>query len=319
MSLKLTIGSRGSPLALKQAQMVCYDLCRISGIPFSQANTWFPIKIYKTSGDQFHHLPLSEIGGKGLFTKEIDLALHMGAIDIAVHSLKDMPVESLPDFKTIAVLRREDPRDAFVSFKYKCFNALPKSSLVGTASIRRQAQIHALRPDIRIELFRGNVETRLKKIKNNQVDASFLAFAGLKRLGFEHCVTDVLSIDQFLPAPGQGTIAIQVRRTDQKTREITRSLNHQQTEYAIIAERSFLKRLDGSCHTPIAAYAYQTKQEFKLIGEKLTPDGKHRFRKTAKISSSNFNLHPNPIQLLQKLGYDLADSIRELIEHHTRQ
>jgi hydroxymethylbilane synthase len=247
----LRIGTRGSPLALWQAHAVQAALATAHGV----APEAIAIEIISTTGDAIQDRPLSEAGGKGLFTKEIEQALIDGAIDLAVHSCKDMPTALPPGHELIACLPSEDVRDAFISHKAACLAELAGDAVVGTASLRRQAMVRRLRPDIAVVTFRGNVDTRLRKLADGVVDATLLAFAGLKRLGREAEATAVLDIDGFLPAVGQGAVGIEARAADRRTCDLLATINHAETLAAVQTERAFLTVLDGSCRTPIAGHA----------------------------------------------------------------
>jgi hydroxymethylbilane synthase len=247
----LRIGTRGSPLALAQANMTRDLLASAHGI----APARIELKIIRTTGDAIQDRPLAEAGGKGLFTKEIEEALLAGAIDLAVHSAKDMPTALPAGLAITAVLTREDGRDVFISRKAKSFGALAHGAVVGTASLRRQALVKRLRGDLSVVSFRGNVQTRLRKLDEGVVDATLLALAGLKRLGLTEAATAVLPIEDFLPAVGQGIIAIESRADDPRTRSLLAAIDHPETATVLAAERAFLTELDGSCRTPIAGYA----------------------------------------------------------------
>jgi hydroxymethylbilane synthase len=247
----LRIGSRGSPLALVQAREVQSRLAKARGL----APERIEIKIIRTTGDMIQDRPLAEAGGKGLFTKEIEEALLAGAIDLAVHSSKDMPTVLPAGLILSAFLPREDARDAFIGRMAKTLHDLPQRAVVGTASPRRQALLKRLRPDITVVPFRGNVETRLRKLEAGEVDATVLAVAGLKRLGLLAAATAVLEIDEFIPAVGQGAIGIETRADDAATRALVAAINDPDTATALAAERAFLAVLDGSCRTPIAGHA----------------------------------------------------------------
>ncbi len=247
----LRIGTRGSPLALWQARAVQAELAAAHGV----APEAIAIEAIRTSGDVIQDRPLSEVGGKGLFTKEIEQALIDGAIDLAVHSSKDMPTALPPGLELLACLPREDVRDAFISRKAASLTELAPGAVVGTASLRRQAMVRRLRPDVSVVTFRGNVDTRLKKLEDGVVDATLLAFAGLKRLGRETAATAVLDVDGFLPAVGQGAVGIEARAADSRTRGLLAAINHAETLAAVETERAFLAVLDGSCRTPIAGHA----------------------------------------------------------------
>jgi hydroxymethylbilane synthase len=265
----LRIGTRGSPLALWQAQEVRARLAAAHGV----AEDAIAIETIRTTGDAIQDRPLSEVGGKGLFTKEIEQALADGAIDIAVHSSKDMPTALPAGLMLAACLPREDVRDAFISRKATTIAGLPRGAVVGTASLRRQAMVKRLRPDLAVVTFRGNVETRLRKLDDGTVDATLLALAGLKRLGRVDAATAVLEIDDFLPAVGQGAIGIEARQNDARTRDRLAAINHADTLTALEAERAFLAVLDGSCRTPIAGYARITAGTIAFRGLILRPDG----------------------------------------------
>src|SRR5215813_5918013 len=249
----IRIGTRGSPLALVQARMVRDALA--AAHPDLRGADDIQILPIKTTGDAVQDRKLMEIGGKGLFTKEIEEALLAGRIDCAVHSMKDMQTW-LPDGLTVgAMLPREDPRDALISRRGACIADLPDGAIVGTASLRRQAQLLALRPDLRIVALRGNVETRLRKLAAGDADATLLAVAGLKRLGLTDKATAIVGVDEILPAVGQGAIGIEIRADDARLRELLAPLDHAATTLCVTAERACLAELDGSCHTPIAAFA----------------------------------------------------------------
>jgi hydroxymethylbilane synthase len=265
----LRIGTRGSPLALWQAHDVRARLAVAHGV----APESIAITVIKTSGDIIQDRPLSEVGGKGLFTKEIEQALIDEVIDLAVHSSKDMPTV-LPDGLMLAAcLPREDVRDAFISRVAATLDALAPGSVVGTASLRRQAMVKRLRPDLAVVPFRGNVETRLKKLDDGVVDATLLALAGLNRLGRAAAATSILDVDDFLPAVGQGAIGIETRADDRRTRGLIGAINDPDTLTALGAERAFLAVLDGSCRTPIAGHARIAGGGVAFRGLILRPDG----------------------------------------------
>src|SRR6478736_6006618 len=228
-SIVLRLGTRGSPLALTQARMVRAALARAHGLDPEQ----IAIEAIRTSGDRIQDRPLADAGGKGLFTKEIEEALAAGAIDLAVHSSKDMPTVLPPGLVLSAFLEREDPRDAFISRSAKSIAELPRSASVGTASLRRQAMVKRQRPDLTIVPLRGNVETRLNKLDEGVADATLLALAGLKRLGLADAATAILDIEGFLPAVGQGAIGIETRADDTKTRDLLAAINHSDTASAL--------------------------------------------------------------------------------------
>ena len=212
----------------------------------------FAIEVISTSGDRIQDRPLSEAGGKGLFTKEIEEALLAGRIDIAVHSSKDMPTVLPEGLVLSAFLPREDPRDAFIGKTAKSIMELPEGATVGSSSLRRQALILRMRPDLKVVIFRGNVQTRLRKLHEGIADGTILALAGLKRLGLQSIVTDLMPLEKFPPAPGQGAICIESRIGDRRIDEMLAAINHVPTAQALACERAFLGALDGSCRTPIA-------------------------------------------------------------------
>jgi len=246
------------------------------------------IAVISTAGDRIQDRPLSEVGGKGLFTLELEEQLRDGRIDLAVHSSKDMPTV-LPDGLAItAFLEREDPRDAFISAKAKSLMDLPQGAVVGSSSLRRQAMIRRLRPDIEVVQFRGNVQTRLRKLSEGVADATLLANAGLRRLGMAEIITDLMDPDLFLPAPGQGAICIEGRAGDQRTDALVEPLNHDLTAMALACERAFLAELDGSCRTPIAGLATVSEAGVAFRGMILTPDGAraHEIRRDGPVSAA---------------------------------
>jgi hydroxymethylbilane synthase len=265
----LRIGTRGSPLALVQARTVRERLAAALGRP---ADT-IELKIIRTTGDTIVDRPLAEEGGKGLFTKEIEEALIRGDIDLAVHSAKDMPTFLPKGLILAACLEREDPRDVFISAKAKTIAALPQGAKVGTASLRRQAIMKRARPDLEVAPLRGNVETRLRKLDDGEADAIILALAGLRRLGLEGRATRIMSADEFLPAAGQGAIAIETRDDDAETRALLAKIDHSDTSTAVAAERAFLAVLDGSCKTPIGAHATIEGETLRFRGLIARPDG----------------------------------------------
>jgi hydroxymethylbilane synthase len=268
-----TLGARGSPLALAQAQETRRRLAAAHG--WDEARV--AIAVIRTSGDLIQDRPLADAGGKGLFTKEIDSALLAGRIDFAVHSAKDLPTALAAGVALAGFLPREDPRDALVSALADSIAALPHGARLGAASLRRQAQALRQRPDLRVELLRGNVETRLKKAESGAVDATLLAMAGLNRLGLAHRARAALDIEAFLPAVGQGAIALAARRSDARTLEALAAIGDVDTATALAAERAFLAELDGSCRTPIAGHARLEDGRLTLRGQVLREDGSESF------------------------------------------
>ena len=269
----LRIGTRGSPLALAQARAVRARLAAVHGIDAER----IVLEIIRTTGDMVRDRPLAELGGKGLFTKEIEEALAEGLIDLAVHSAKDMPTVLPPGLTIAAVLPREDARDVFISRKADTLRELAPGAVVGTASLRRQALVLRLRNDLTVVPFRGNVETRLRKLDAGEVDATLLALAGLKRLGLADAATAVLAIEEFLPAVGQGVIASEGRADDVKTRALLEAVDHAETATALAAERAYLAVLDGSCRTPIAGHAAIAHGRLAFRGLIAKPDGSAAF------------------------------------------
>jgi hydroxymethylbilane synthase len=266
----IRIGTRGSALALAQASETRARLMTAHGLPESA----FHIEVISTSGDRIQDRPLSEAGGKGLFTKEIEEALLEGRVDIAVHSSKDMPTW-IPEGLTLAAfLEREDPRDAFIGREAKRLTDLPHGAVVGSSSLRRQALIRRVRPDLQVVMFRGNVPTRLRKLDGGAVEGTLLANAGLKRLALAHRITELLPLDEFPPAPGQGAICIETRAGDARTAELLAPIDHRATGQALGCERAFLAALNGSCRTPIAGYARVAEEGLSFSGMIITPDGR---------------------------------------------
>jgi len=267
------IGTRGSPLALTQADMVRDALT-------AQNAGAIEIVTIRTSGDRIQDRPLSEAGGKGLFTKEIEEALLAGAIDLAVHSAKDMPTVLPAGLMLAACLPREDVRDAFISRGAPSLRDLPQGAVVGTASLRRQAMVKRLRPDVSVVPLRGNVETRLRKLEAGEVDATLLALAGLRRLGLADKATALLDAQEFLPAVGQGAITIEARADDARMRALLATIDHADTSVALGCERAFLAVLDGSCRTPIAGHAMLDGDAMTFRGMILRPDGREAYETT---------------------------------------
>ena len=265
----MKIGSRGSPLALAQTHAVRRALALAHGM----REDAIAIETIRTTGDRILDRSLADAGGKGLFTKELDAALLAGQIDCAVHSAKDLPSVLPEGLKIAGYQSREDARDAFISAKAKRFADLPSGATLGSASPRRQAMALRLRPDLNVVLLRGNVETRLRKVESGEIDATLLAIAGLKRLGMQDRTTELLSVDAFLPAVGQGAVAITVRAEDHATRVALGSILHAATGYAVSAERAFLAALDGSCRTPIAGLASVDDERVDFRGIVLRMDG----------------------------------------------
>jgi hydroxymethylbilane synthase len=308
MSLKL--GSRGSPLALAQSRLVAAMLAKHSG---ADADA-FPIQTFMTSGDKIQGR-LQEQGGKGLFTKELDEGLLDGRIDAAIHSMKDLPTRMPPGIVLACVPSREDPRDGFIAMKAKTLRDLPSGATVGTASLRRQAQTLHARPDLKVELLRGRVETRLAKIESGAFDATYLALAGLRRLGLEKHAASIVDSQAMPPAPGQGALAITARAGDEKTLALLGPLNIAEHAITTTAERAFLQALDGSCRTPIAALAEITGGNLNFLGEVLTPDGKHCWRRRESVILGSDALE-TARALGAKLGAEIVAEAGPLYKAH---
>jgi hydroxymethylbilane synthase len=285
----IRIGTRNSPLARAQADWVASRLnASLEGLYVCE------IKGMTTSGDQLQDRSLLEAGGKGLFTKELDIALAAGEVDLLVHSLKDVPVMLPPGQRMFAFPAREDPRDAFVSLKYERLDDLPHGAVMGTSSLRRRSQVLALRPDLKIVEFRGNVQNRLKKLQDGIADATFLAAAGLNRLGVPEHACQLLDPDHFLPAVGQGILGI-AGRSDQLDADVLRALsglNDQEAERAATAERAALAHLDGSCRTPIAAHLFHDGPgRYRLKVCVSDPSGRPVYTATQTLEGAELFLH----------------------------
>jgi hydroxymethylbilane synthase len=276
----IRLGSRGSKLALWQAEFIQFEIERRTGRKVE-------ITRIKTTGDMILDVPLAKVGGKGLFVKEIEETLLSGDIDLAVHSMKDVPTD-LPDrLAIVAITRREDPRDAFLSAKYRKFEELPQGAKLGTSSLRRQTQLLGLRPDLSVETLRGNLDTRIRKMEEGRYDAIILAAAGLRRLGWEAKITEYIPEEMSLPAIGQGALGIEIRVDDLDTREAVSFLNDRDTAFAVRAERGFLKRLEGGCQVPIASYGRTEGDGIFLKGMVGRPDGSEIIRGSARGSTSD--------------------------------
>ena len=264
---KIVIGSRGSQLALWQANWVKSELERL------HSNADIDIRIIATSGDKIQDVPLSKIGGKGLFVKEIEEALLANEIDLAVHSMKDVPIDLPTELGISVITKRENPLDALISKNGEKLADLPQGATIGTSSLRRSSQLLKYRDDFKIHPLRGNVDTRLRKVEEGKYDAILLASAGLNRLGWANRITEEISHDILLPAMGQGALGIETRLDDTKIYDLISTLNHEQTHYAVSAERSMVGRLDGGCQVPIGAYARVEKGLITLKGLVASLDG----------------------------------------------
>jgi hydroxymethylbilane synthase len=303
--MNLKIGTRSSRLALAQSEWVKikieeqYPEIRVELVPI------------KTKGDRILNAPLSRIGGKGLFVKEIEEALFRKEIDLAIHSMKDLPAEMPSGLRLAVFPQREDPRDALISLAGHDIAALPAGAHVATGSLRRVAQLLALRPDLKIEPLRGNVDTRLKKLESGEFDAMILAVAGLKRLGLITRANCILAPETFLPAIGQGALGIEARAEDQTTRDLLAFLNHPETEYAVRAERAFLKKLQGGCQVPIAGYACLEHGQIVLKGMVAELDGSKLIKDS--IQGTVAQCENLGITLAERLLAEGADKILEEI------
>lgn len=273
--MQIRIGTRSSKLAMTQAMMVRNALLR--QYP-ELAEADIELAPMKTTGDKIKEKPLAEMGGKGLFTKELEEALLDGQIDMAVHSMKDMPTELPEGLMISAILPREDARDAFISRSAITLKELPEGAKVGTSSLRRASQALAARPDLVVVPFRGNVPTRLRKLEEGQVEATFLAAAGLLRMEMGEHITSVIEPEVMLPAVGQGAIGIETREDNELIRELLFPLSHDHTEACVYAEREVLRMLDGNCRTPIAAYAEITEHTLHLRALVASLDGQDIYR-----------------------------------------
>jgi hydroxymethylbilane synthase len=304
-----TIGTRGSPLALWQAHEVQRLLCESLNLHAQQ----IPLAIIRTSGDAIQDRALAEAGGKGLFTKEIDEAQLDGRARFAVHSAKDLPTR-LPEGLMIAgYLPRAAVQDALISRHGGGIADLPHGARIGSASLRRQALLKRLRPDLKTELLRGNVETRLKAISDGRFDATLLALAGLKRLGLDHHATAVLDLETFPPAPGQGAIAITIKSNDDAAKEAIRTISCPATGYALAAERAFLDCLDGSCRTPIAGYARIENNRLTFSGLLLSPDGQK------SMESHREGRLDQAADLGRQAGEEIIANAPDLLPHPIKQ
>jgi hydroxymethylbilane synthase len=286
---RLRIGSRGSQLALWQAN-------HVSALLREQGHT-VEIEIIKTTGDKILDVALAKVGTKGMFTKEIEEALADKRVDLAVHSLKDVPTELAPEFELAAIMKREDPRDAFISVNFAALEELPQGAKVGTSSLRRQAQLKALRPDLETFPLRGNVDTRIRKLESGEYDAIILAAAGVHRLGLHKHVKSRISADVMCPAVGQGALAIEIRRDDAQTRTLLAFLNHAETRAAIECERALLGAMGGGCQVPIGAYAEKREGRLHLQAMVGSPDGSLILREQAEGADG------------EKLGRDVAQTL----------
>ena len=305
MPYELRIGTRGSQLALFQANWVRDQLIRAH--PDLEVSL---IKI-KTTGDKIQDAPLAKIGGKGLFVKEIEEALIQRRIDLAVHSIKDVPTQFPEGLHLSVITKREDPRDVFISREGKTLRELPQGAKIGTSSLRRQAQLLHYRSDLELVPLRGNLDTRLKKLKTMNLDGIVLALAGVKRLGLEEKVTEIISSDISLPAIGQGALGIETRQDDREIEEQIRFLNDRDSWIAVSAERSFLKKLEGGCQVPIAAFARTAGAILRIDGLVGTIDGKRILRERVEGRAEEAELLGTKLAdiLLSKGAKEILDEV----------
>jgi len=285
----LHIGSRGSQLALWQANHVS-ALLRDCGHTVE-------IEVIKTTGDKITEVSLAQVGTKGMFTKEIEEALAEGKVDLAVHSLKDLPTDLPPGFELAAIMKREDPRDAFISKNYASLSALPQNSHIGTSSLRREAQLRALRPDLKVSPLRGNVDTRLRKLEAGEYDGIILAVAGVKRLGREDAIREILQPEVMCPAVGQGALGIEIRKDDRNVAQHLGFLNDPVTRATTECERALLQTLGGGCQVPIGAYATGNEGELHLVARVARQDG--------SLVITEEGRGENPVQLGAAVGEKL--------------
>jgi hydroxymethylbilane synthase len=287
----LRIGTRGSPLALCQANWVKDQLTRI------HTHLHVDLTIIKTTGDRIQDAPLANIGGKGLFVKEIEEALIQRKVDLAVHSVKDVPTQFPDGLHLAAITKREDPRDVFISRDGTRLKDLPRNAKIGTSSLRRQVQLLHFRNDFKMIPLRGNLDTRLRKLHTTNLDGIVLALAGVKRMGFEDSITEILPVEISLPAIGQGALGIETRMNDPAVEEDIRFLNDPDSAITVSGERAFLKKLEGGCQVPIAAYGRRTGSTLQIDGMVGTVDGKRLVRHRVQ----------GPIEKAESLGVELAE------------
>jgi len=302
---KFIIGSRGSKLSLAYSIHVKNLLLKSNSQ--LDANS-IEIKTIKTSGDIFQNKKISDIGGKGVFSKQIEEELLDSKIDLAVHSLKDLPTKITDGLCVNAVVKRNDPRDAFLSYSNKTFNELKPQSKIGTSSFRRQAQLNLLRNDIKIIGMRGNIDTRIRKLKNKEFDAIVLSLAGIQMLNLGNEIKEVFTTDQMLPAIGQGAIALQSKKDDQKTLNILKAVNDKETYYCIQAERALLEAIGGDCDTAIGGLAKLSNKKITLKSELFSNDGKKKFefQSSGHVKEAKEIGYKVGKELLKKAGTDFT-------------
>ncbi len=304
--MKIKIGTRGSKLALWQANFIAAEIAK--------NNPALEVELVKvqTQGDKILDTPLAKIGGKGLFTKELERRLAAQEIDIAVHSLKDMPGEISFEFKIAAITRRDNPFDAFVSNRFKTFAELPSNAVIGTSSLRRAAQILILRPDLQIKNLRGNVDTRLKKLDARDFDAVILAAAGLERLGYGSRINEILT--QIIPAAGQGALAVEIRADDIQTYDAVKFLNDAETCAAVKVERDFLRTVQGSCQIPVGVFARVEGDKISVRAVIASLDGKKFVKDSAVTALKNIDEFGKnfALKLLNDGGREILNALTEL-------
>jgi len=302
---KFIIGSRGSQLSLAYSSYVKKLLIK-SNLGLEDRS--IEIKIIKTSGDIFQNKRISDIGGKGVFCKQIEEELLESKIDMAVHSLKDLPTEMTDGLCVNAVVKRNDPRDALLSYANKSFKELKPKSKIGTSSFRREAQLNILRNDLQIVAMRGNIDTRIKKLKNQEYDAIVLAYAGIRMLNLENEVKEIFTVEQMLPALGQGVIALQCKKDDKKTLNILSSINDEKTYYCIEAERAVLEAIGGDCDTAIGGLAQISNENIFLKSELFSDDGnkKFEFQSSRHFSEAKELGYKAGKELLKKAGSNFS-------------
>ena len=302
---EIIIGTRTSNLALWQANFVKGELEK------KYPNIKVTLKKTLTKGDKILDAPLSKIGGKGLFTKELEDAILKGEVDFAVHSLKDMPTALPKGLEIATITKRYDEGDAFVSDKYESFADLPKNAKVGTSSLRRKAQLLHIRKDLKILSLRGNVETRLRKMKDEDFDAVVLAAAGLKRLGFEDKIKEIFSKDIIIPAVGQGALAVETRENDAEIKEIVDFLNDRDTKIAATAERAFLTRVEGGCQVPVGVYGEVLGDKLNLTGVIASLDGEKLYKKSVTADVKNAEITGGSLaeELLNMGGREILEEL----------
>jgi hydroxymethylbilane synthase len=308
MMRKIIVGSRQSALALTQTHWVIDQLQQL-GLPFT-----FEVKKILTKGDQILDVTLSKVGGKGLFVKEIELALMGGEIDMAVHSMKDMPAQFPEELVVAAIPKRVDPRDCLISRNGLSLAELPQGARIGTSSLRRNAQILHARPDLQVEPIRGNIDTRLKKLENEGFDAILLAAAGLTRMGWEDRITENLDVDTCIPAVGQGALGIQCRADDQVMIDLLRHLDDEATRRTVTAERAFLQTFNGGCQIPIGAYATIEGNDLHMSGMVGSADAKQLLVERMEGTDAETLGRALAHKLIERGADKLLDEIRQEIE-----